>query len=171
MKRLIVSTVLLVTAAACGSDDTSPPTAEPAGTEAAAPLDTDVPDEPLVLRIAIDGEKTYIIDEFDNALYLFTTDGTGLTSCTDDCASTWPPLVREVEAGEGVSAALLGTITRPDDAVQVTYNDHPLYYFSGDNPGDINGHGAGDVWFLIEPGGEAAPVAAEAGGRSPGYEP
>lgn len=171
MARILLGAVLLVTAAACSSDDTAPPTAEPAGTDAAAPVDTDLPDQPLVLRIAIDDEKSYIIDEFDNALYLFTSDGAGATSCTDDCTSKWPPLVREVEAEQGVSASLLGTITRPDGGVQVTYNEHPLYYFSGDGPGDVNGHGVGDVWFLVAPDGEAAPVAVEAGGRSPGYGP
>jgi predicted lipoprotein with Yx(FWY)xxD motif len=171
MARFLLGIVLLVAAASCGSDDTSPPTAEPAGTEAAAPVDTDLPDQPLVLRIAIDDDKSYIVDEFDNALYLFTSDGGGATSCTDDCASTWPPLVREVVAGQGVSATLLGTITRPDDAIQVTYNDHPLYYFSGDTPGDVNGHGVGDVWFLVEPSGEAVPVATNSGSRSPGYGP
>lgn len=164
MARILLGMVLFVAVAACGSGSTSPPTAEPAGTEAAGPVDTDLPDQPLVLRIAIDGEKTYIVDEFDNALYLFTSDAAGTTSCSDDCATTWPPLVREVEAGEGVSSALLGTTPRPDGAVQVTYNEHPLYYFSGDAAGEINGHGVGGVWFLVNPSGEAAPVAAAAGG-------
>jgi predicted lipoprotein with Yx(FWY)xxD motif len=61
-------------------------------------------------------------------------------------------------AGEGVDAALLGTITRDDGAMQVTYNGWPLYYFADDTaPGDANGQGLGDVWFLVSPTGEAIP--------------
>lgn len=170
MNRAVSGVALLVVVAACGLDDTTPPTAEPAGTQLEANADTDVPDQPLVLGIAIDSEKTYLIDEFDNSLYLFTTDTVGSSACTADCEDTWPPLVRAVEAGEGVSASLLGTLSRSDGSMQVTYNDHPLYYFSGDGPGDTNGHGFGDVWFLVGPIGDPTP-AEVAGERSPGYGP
>ena len=40
--------------------------------------------------------------------------------------------------------------------MQVTYNGHPLYYFSGDQaPGDTNGQGIGDIWFVVSPAGDA----------------
>jgi predicted lipoprotein with Yx(FWY)xxD motif len=46
----------------------------------------------------------------------------------------------------------LGTITRADDSVQVTYNGMPLYYFAQDMlPGDTTGQGRGDVWWVVAP--------------------
>jgi predicted lipoprotein with Yx(FWY)xxD motif len=37
----------------------------------------------------------------------------------------------------------------------VTYNDLPLYYFSGDEAaGDTNGQGLMDVWYVVSSDGE-----------------
>ena len=61
-------------------------------------------------------------------------------------------------AGDGVDATLLGTITRDDGTMQVTYNGHPLYTFVDDKAsGDAGGQGkedAGGTWHLISPAGE-----------------
>ena len=50
-----------------------------------------------------------------------------------------------------------------DGSTQVAYNGTPLYYFSGDiAPGQINGQGAGGVWWIVPPGaqlGAATPTA------------
>jgi len=57
-------------------------------------------------------------------------------------------------AGDGVDAALLGTTTREDGAVQVTYGGWPLYFFAGDAAaGDVTGQGVNDVWFVVAPDG------------------
>jgi predicted lipoprotein with Yx(FWY)xxD motif len=62
-------------------------------------------------------------------------------------------------AGEGVDASLLGTITRDDGTMQVTYNGWPLYFFHEDAAaGDTNGQGIdefGGLWWLVSPAGEA----------------
>jgi predicted lipoprotein with Yx(FWY)xxD motif len=67
-------------------------------------------------------------------LYLFQADMHGTSTCTGACAAAWPPdiVTGQPQAGSGVSQALLGTITRPDGTGQVTYNGHPLYYFTAD---------------------------------------
>jgi predicted lipoprotein with Yx(FWY)xxD motif len=58
-------------------------------------------------------------------------------------------------AGDGVDESLLSTITRDDGTTQVTYNGWPLYTFSGDTaPGDTNGAGEEDTWFLISSTGD-----------------
>ena len=89
-------------------------------------------------------------------LYLFNPDGQGDSTCYDDCADNWPALLGEVTAGDGVDESLLGTTTRTDGAVQVTYNGWPLYYFAGDAaPGDLNGQGLGDVWWVVDATGNA----------------
>ena len=77
-----------------------------------------------------------------------TNDNTN-TSIAGDCSG-------EAMAGDGVDAALIGTITRDDGTTQVTYNGWPLYYFAEDTaPGDANGQGVGGKWFLVSPTGDA----------------
>ncbi len=45
---------------------------------------------------------------------------------------------------------MLGTTTRKDGSIQVTYNSMPLYYFSKDEaPGDTNGEGVANVWYAL----------------------
>jgi predicted lipoprotein with Yx(FWY)xxD motif len=135
---------------AAGSDMTSAGTgtsaAAPAGEATVMVADTDLGE------ILVDGEG--------RTLYLFTPDEQGPSVCMDDCLANWPSLTGPATAGEGVDESLLGTATRTDDGTeQVTYNGWPLYYFAADpNPGDINGQGVGDVWFVVDPAGEAVPA-------------
>jgi predicted lipoprotein with Yx(FWY)xxD motif len=99
----------------------------------------------------------FLADSEGMTLYLFLNDEPGVTNCYDQCAENWPPLMSEGEAmaGEGVDGALLGVTERTDGGMQVTYNGWPLYYYVQDeNPGDVNGQGRGDVWYLISPAGE-----------------
>ena len=64
----------------------------------------------------------------------------GTSTCTGTCARFWPPvLTSTAPAGTGLSGAL-GTIQRADGTFQVTYNGHPLYFFSQDmSSGDAHG--------------------------------
>ena len=90
---------------------------------------------------------------------MFVPDAQGPSTCADDCLAAWPALTGPATAGEGVDAALLGTAPRPDDgSEQVTYNGWPLYYFAQDAaPGDVNGQGVGDIWYVVDPTG--TPIA------------
>ena len=59
------------------------------------------------------------------------------------------------KGGAGVDASLLGTTTRKDGTLQVTYNGMPLYYYAKDTvAGDVNGQEVGDVWYVIAPNGK-----------------
>jgi len=101
-------------------------------------------------RIVVDGERS-------RAVYVFAADPPGRSTCTGSCNSLWPPLLTEgfPQAGEGISAALLGYITRRDGGFQVTYDDRPLYRYAGDlNAGSTLGHGIGGNWFAIRPDGQ-----------------
>ena len=103
---------------------------------------------------------TILVDQKGNTLYVFLQDTGDTSTCTGDCAASWPALIAkgEVKAGGGggVDESLLGTSARDDGTMQVTYNGHPLYFFSGDQaPGDTNGQGIGDVWFVVSPAGDA----------------
>lgn len=103
-------------------------------------------------------------------LYFLTTETNGKIACTGDCASAWPPLLatsgKVPEASPDV-APHLGTITRPDSSVQVTYRGKPLYTYAGDkSPGETKGQGVGGVWFAVTTaGGTSSP----SGSGYPGY--
>src|SRR6266545_1106403 len=65
------------------------------------------------------------------ALYIYTKDTQNgdKSACTDtECTSEWSPLTTQGApvAGAGAIQSLLGTITRDDGTMQVTYNGWPL---------------------------------------------
>jgi predicted lipoprotein with Yx(FWY)xxD motif len=108
----------------------------------------------------------YIADGEGMSLYMFESDtqGEGDTeaesTCYDDCADAWPPVIaQEPQAGDQAQADLIGTVERRDGEMQVTYGGWPLYYFVRDQaPGDTNGQdveGFGAEWYLLSPSGEA----------------
>ena len=108
----------------------------------------------------------YVADGEGWALYMFEADTRGeggteaQSTCTDACAEAWPPLVVDEapEAGDQMQADLIGTIERPDGAMQVTYGGWPLYYYVQDQePGQTTGHDIEDhgaEWYLVAPSGE-----------------
>lgn len=92
-------------------------------------------------------------------LYVFDKDQPNKSACSGACVSAWPvdQTSGTPKAGTGVKASLLGTIQRSDGTTQVTYNHHPLYYYSGDSAsGQQNGQGInayGSFWYVVSPNG------------------
>lgn len=88
-------------------------------------------------------------------MYLWEHDPGTSSTCYGACAQFWPPVLTAGApvAGPGIQASLLGTTTRNDGKVQVTYNGHPLYYFVQDkNSGDITGEESaafGAKWYIL----------------------
>lgn len=111
---------------------------------------------------------SYLVDGNGMALYLLGADSKDTSTCTDACAQAWPPLTVSgtPSAGSGVAGSLLGTITRADGSMQVTYNGMPLYTFVKDKAaGDTNGEGVnayGGEWDLVSPYGSAVKPPAPA---------
>jgi predicted lipoprotein with Yx(FWY)xxD motif len=101
-----------------------------------------------------------LVDGSGRTLYLFEKDQPDQSACSGSCAAAWPVdnSSGTPKAGSGVKASLRGTIKRSDGATQVTYNHHPLYYYSGDSgPGQQNGQGLnafGAAWFVVAPAGD-----------------
>ncbi len=52
---------------------------------------------------------------------------------------------------------------------QVTYDGHPLYYYSGDTKAGLaNGQGIGGIWFAVTSDGNAAGQSDDNGGGNSG---
>jgi predicted lipoprotein with Yx(FWY)xxD motif len=108
------------------------------------------------IEVETGGDGAYLVGPEGMTLYIFDNDGDGPEStCYEQCADNWPPLLVEEDqgatGGDGVDGAF-GVTERTDDTYQVTYNGLPLYYFIGDQAaGDTNGDGVGDVWHLAQP--------------------
>lgn len=80
-------------------------------------------------------------------VYSFDLDVTSESTCYDACAKAWPPVlyVAGTELGSDV-----GTTTRKDGSLQLTYQGQPMYYFAKDEkPTDIKGDGLGGVWHIV----------------------
>lgn len=130
------------------------------------PFAVQLPASAAIVASAQTGLGTVLVDGNGFALYAFMQDGAGTSNCSGDCAAFWPPLATTgpAEAGEGVDAGLLGTLTRDDGSQQVTYNGMPLYRYSEDNAaGDTTGQGFSNAWYLVTPAGEmlAGPAAGD----------
>jgi predicted lipoprotein with Yx(FWY)xxD motif len=120
-----------------------------------------------------------LVDGSGRTLYLFEKDQPNQSACAGACAAAWPADQSSgtPRAGSGVTASMLGTIKRGDNTTQVTYNKHPLYYFSGDSgAGQHNGQGVdafGAKWFVVGPAGGAvsggATATTAANGSGYGY--
>ncbi|TMD39108.1 MAG: hypothetical protein E6I88_13300 [Chloroflexi bacterium] len=88
-----------------------------------------------------------------HTLYTFDSDSPGVSRCTGQCAAIWPPLTvaagQTPTGGAGVTGQL-GTITRSDGSLQVTYKGLPLYFFHTDSQtGDTKGNYTG--WSVVHP--------------------
>lgn len=131
----------------------------PTPTQAPTPTATPRPTPSKAVTVKVGQSAAlgkFLTDEQGFTLYVFMNDPKNASTCEAECAQRWPPFLTAGRpiAGPGVNAALLGTIRRKDGTMQVTYNGHPLYYFSGDaKPGDTNGQGFNKLWYVIGPDG------------------
>lgn len=160
MKRMIIALSLAALAAACGADGEEAPgaVATPETPPPSPEVTTPPPAEAGVTVDVAEAELGSILSDAEGrTLYVFLNDPPGESTCSGECATNWPALETdgEPQSGPGADASLLGTTERDDGTLQVTYNERPLYYFAGDEaPGDTNGQGVGDVWYVVSAEGE-----------------
>ena len=167
----MVGAALLVAACSSGSSSTgaaasgSPAAAASSSSGASASGGT-------VIETASSSAGTFLTDGSGRAVYLWAKDTGDTSNCTGACAGAWPPVTAtgSVTASGSAKASDLGTITRSDGTKQVTYDGHPLYYFSGDSgPGTATGQdsdGFGAKWWLVAPTG--SDVTASVSSFTPG---
>ena len=159
--------------AACGgaSAATSPPASSSTPTAQTSRAAS------ATVGVANSGLGSILVDSHGRTLYLWQADTGPKSTCSGACAAAWPPLLttRAPTAGRGAKASLLGTTKRSDGAEQVTYNQHPLYLFTGDTAsGQTTGQGStgfGAPWYVLSPGGNqitgSASTSAPVSGSSP----
>lgn len=100
-----------------------------------------------------------LFDGEDQAIYLFDIETRGTSECYGECAAEWPPVLTKGEpvADGPVKQSLLGTTKRDDGTTQVTYNDHPLYYYAHEGAGELRCHnvpGFGGLWLALGADGD-----------------
>ncbi|MGW2255996.1 hypothetical protein ACWCXH_38515 [Kitasatospora sp. NPDC001660] len=173
--------VLALAATACGPD-TADGYGKNAPSTAAAPVATaSAPaagDSAGVRVVAVKSAALgpIVTDSAGRTLYRFDKDTAkpSASTCTDACATKWPPLTAQDSVQvTGVDSALVGSVTRPDGTKQVTLNGWPLYRFAGDTAaGQTNGQGVGGTWFASTPEGKKAPgTPAQAPAQTPSQAP
>jgi predicted lipoprotein with Yx(FWY)xxD motif len=176
MKRtLFLTAALAVTAlvlAACSNSSTSTPPAA-GGTTTSTSSPSGNPMSGATVQVTDNSSFGKILTDAEgNTLYLFEQDQGTKTACTTGCSSTWPALTvsgGKPTAGAGVNASLLGVAKQADGSMQVTYNGHLVYMYSGDSaPGDTNGQGISGVWFVVSSTGDAVQQASGGGSSSSG---
>ena len=124
-----------------------------------------VPDNLLLGTDSTSTLGSFLIGFNGMTLYMFTQDATNSSNCRATCTTMWPPYtvsstiyLSNLQAGVN---GTVGTITRDDDSVQVTYDQHPLYFYSKDvQSGDTNGQNVGGVWFIVDPSASASSTAS-----------
>lgn len=104
-----------------------------------------------------------LFDVTGQAVYLFDLEQTATPACYDQCAIDWPPILTDGTpvAARGAAADALGTTTRTDGSMQVTYGGHPLYSYAHEGKNEVRCHnvsGFGGLWFAVSPSGDAAPT-------------
>lgn len=133
-----------------------------------APADPEVTAPPTVeMARGADGTE-YVVDTYGRTLYMFTRDAGGESACYETCARNWPPVMGQPAPAGSVTAAV-GTSRRTDGTAQATLAGMPLYYYAGDRyPGEANGQGFRDVWYVLSPGGAVIEGAAPESGQPDG---
>jgi predicted lipoprotein with Yx(FWY)xxD motif len=160
MKRTyLLGSVLAAAVLAAGGFGIDTALSGPTAAPAAGTTSTSTPGVQIGATALAPG--TALVDGSGRALYLFEADMGSTSSCTGVCAQVWPPLLTRGAAPVASGAAQaqqFGSTSRADGTQQVTYNGHPLYYFTGDkNPGETRGQGLdrfGGPWYVVTPAGD-----------------
>ncbi len=136
--RAVMPSMLAVAAlllSACGGDD-----------DGAATEPVSVPDGATVGVADIDGQSV-LVNASGQALYVSDEEADGNVLCVSDgCLAFWEPLVSDSGEPSGDVSGELSTVQRPDGDDQVTLDGRPLYTFSEDSAGEVNGDGLADTF-------------------------
>ena len=161
--------------AACGSSNSPKPSAAapapppPSAATSPAPAPAAAAGASVSVKAATSPLGQILVGPDGRTLYAFTNDLSSSegarSTCTGTCAEAWPPAVVAANwsVAPGLDSGIFSTIGRDDGTEQLTAGRFPLYYFSGDaRPGDVNGQGSGNVWFVVDTKAQVVKDAASA---------
>jgi len=157
-----IAVAVVVTAAACGGGSSG------GGNTAKVAPNTGGSTAGAVVTTHSGPDGTYLTDGKGRTLYLWAADSSSSSACNGTCATSWPAYTTSgtPSASGKAKQSMLATSKRNDGSTQVTYNGHPLYYYSGDSAaGDMNGQGSnqyGAVWYIVAPNGSSISAAKKA---------
>jgi predicted lipoprotein with Yx(FWY)xxD motif len=127
----------------------------------------------IVAVASVDGTKV-LVDSTGRTLYSAAVEHGGQIHCVDKCTSFWKPLLATAKQAQSASAAVgqqLGVITRPDGGRQLALDGRPLYTFTEEDAGGMNGDGFVDAfkgtrfeWQAARTGGGGAAPKESSGG-------
>jgi predicted lipoprotein with Yx(FWY)xxD motif len=135
-----------VVLAACGSNSTPPTSSSTTNPPASAAS--------VAIKTLSTSKGTVLVTAGGLTLYWFANDKPSQSNCNGSCASYWKPLLGTAASAAGTSLPHgFGTVKRADGQMQITYDGHPLYTYTGDAAsGQINGNGidaSGGMWWAI----------------------
>ena len=68
-------------------------------------------------------------------VYIYSADAKNHSNCSGACSLEWPPVLSsEAPHVSGLPSSTLETIKRSDGGAQLTYEGHPLYFYSKEVP-------------------------------------
>jgi predicted lipoprotein with Yx(FWY)xxD motif len=93
--------------------------------------------------------SVYMMNQTHMTLYVHDGDSPSFSTCTGECAETWPPALLPEGSQLGENYTLF---RRDDGTMQIAYKGRPLYLYSGDaRVGETNGDGIGGIWSISRP--------------------
>jgi predicted lipoprotein with Yx(FWY)xxD motif len=158
---------LVLAACGGGGDDNGDATAAGAGASSG-----------IVSMQNVDGTNV-LVDSEGKTLYSTDVEKTAIR-CTDGCDSFWEPLAASAKEAKAASADLkltFGVVKRPDGESQLTFKGLPLYSFTEEGSGSLDGdgftddfHGTHFEWAAATTGGGGSGSAkSNDPGDSSGY--
>jgi predicted lipoprotein with Yx(FWY)xxD motif len=127
---------------------------------------------------SVDGTDV-LVDAQGRTLYSAEVEEGGRILCTGPCTSVWDPVGASAEQADNAAADLdldLASVERPGGGEQLTLKGLPLYTFTEEEPGQLEGDGFVDdfegtrfEWAAATAGGGSGAASSETPGGGSGY--
>jgi predicted lipoprotein with Yx(FWY)xxD motif len=163
LKSLVPALAASLTLAACGSSSSG--TGSSSSSSSTPPASTPGSASATAVKTTSNATlgSTVLTDVHGMTLYSLSGESAGKFICAStSCTQVWHPL-SATGSGTPSGVASLGTVTRPDGTLQVTYKGMPLYTFAQDQqPGEAKGQGLKDVgtWSAATVASAGAPATS-----------
>jgi predicted lipoprotein with Yx(FWY)xxD motif len=115
------------------------------------------------VKLATSGNLgSYLVDKTGSALYIFSNDSKGRTTCLTGCDALWPYFydgnLTQANLDPGLDISDFDTI-HVNGVPQTRYKSWPLYYFAPpvnnqnvrELPGQTGGEGYNNLWYVAKP--------------------